>query len=85
MAELVYLLCALTSLCCAGLLARSYARQRSGLMLASTLCFVGLTVNNALLFIDLVLVPEIDMSMARTATALIAMLLLVIGLIWEAS
>ena len=85
MAELVYLMCALGSSFCAVLLARSYARQRTRLMLASTLCFVGLAVNNVLLFVDLALVPDIDMSLLRTATALVAVVLLVIGLIWEAS
>jgi hypothetical protein len=85
MAELVYLLCALTSLFCAVLLFRSYRRQRTRLLMWSTLCFVGLAINNLLLVIDLVVVPDIDFALVRTSTALVAMVLLVIGLIWEAS
>jgi hypothetical protein len=85
MAETVYILCALTSLFCAVLLFRSYRRQRTRLLMWSTLCFVGLALNNLLLVIDLVLVPEADLSLVRTSTALVSMTLLVIGLIWEAS
>ena len=85
MAEAVYLLCALTSMFCAGLLFRSYRRGRTRLLMWSTLCFVGLAINNLLLVIDLVLVPEVDLSLVRTSTALVSMTLLVIGLIWEAS
>lgn len=84
MAEIVYLLCAATSVLCAGLLIRSYRRSRSRLLLWSSLCFVGLVVNNTLLVVDLVLVPSLDLSYARQGTALVALLLLTIGLVWEA-
>jgi hydrogenase/urease accessory protein HupE len=83
MAETVYLLCALTSLFCAVLLFRSYRRQRTRLLMWSTLCFVGLAINNILLFIDLVLVPDRDLQILRTSVGLAALLLLVIGLVWE--
>ncbi len=83
MAELTYLLCAATSLLCAALLARGYLRSRTRLLLWSTLGFVGLALNNVLLFIDLVILPDIDLQLARGGTALAAMLLLVFGLIWE--
>ena len=83
MAEAVYVLCALTSLFCAGLLARRYRVQRSRLLLWSTLCFVGLAINNALLVIDLVVVPEVDLLFLRVGVAAVAMVMLLIGLIWE--
>jgi hypothetical protein len=83
MAEAVYLLCALTSMFCAGLLFRSYRRQRTKLLMWSTACFVGLAINNILLFVDLVLVPDIDLTLLRSSVALVAVALLVIGLIWE--
>ncbi|MBA3502002.1 MAG: DUF5985 family protein [Myxococcota bacterium] len=83
MAEAVYLLCALTSMFCAGLLWRSYRRQRTRLLMWSTACFVGLAINNILLFVDLVLVPDVNLSLARSGTALVAVALLVIGLTWE--
>lgn len=85
MAETVYLLCALTSVFCAVLLTRSYLRQRTRLLMWSTLCFVGLAANNALLVIDLMIVTNTDLSLVRTTTALAAMTLLVIGLLWETS
>jgi cytochrome bd-type quinol oxidase subunit 2 len=83
MGEVVYLLCALTSLLCAVLLLRAYRQRRMRLLLWSGLCFVGLTLNNGVLFIDKVLVPEVDLSLWDDATALIAVSLLVFGLIWE--
>jgi hypothetical protein len=83
MPELVYVLCALTSVLCAGLLLRSYTRNRSKLLLWSTLCFIGLAINNILLFVDLVLVPDVDLRFFRTTSALVALALLTIGLIWE--
>lgn len=49
-ATAVYILCAVTSVLCAGLLVRSYLRSRVRLLLWSALCFVGLAVNNVLLF-----------------------------------
>ena len=83
MAEAVYLLCALTSVFCAGLLWRSYRRQRTRLLMWSTACFVGLALNNILLFIDLVLVPDVDFMLLRSGVALAGVALLVIGLTWE--
>jgi hypothetical protein len=84
MAEAVYLLCAATSSLCAVLLLRNWRRTRSRLLLWSSACFVGLALNNILLFVDLVLVPTYDLSLLRTTVALAAMLLLLFGLIWEA-
>jgi hypothetical protein len=83
MPELVYVLCALTSVLCAGLLLRSYRANRTRLLLWSTLCFVGLAINNILLFVDIVLVPDTSLQFFRTSSALIALALLTIGLIWE--
>jgi len=84
MPELVYLLCAATSLLCAVLLVRSYRRSRSRLLMWSCLCFAGLAINNMLLVVDLMLVPSIDLSYLRQGTALGSLTLLVIGLVWEA-
>ena len=83
MALLVYLLCAITSLICASLLLRSYLANRTPLLFWSSLCFVGLAMNNVLLFIDLIIVPTIDLSFYRSLCALIAVLVLVFGLIWD--
>jgi hypothetical protein len=84
MPELVYVLCALTSVLCAGLLLRSYRANKSRLLLWSTLCFVGLAINNLLVLVDLVLTgPEVDLQFFRSGSAIIALALLTIGLIWE--
>lgn len=83
MAELTYVLCAATSILCAILLGRGYARTRTRLLLWSTLCFAGLAINNILLLVDLMILPDIDLRVLRSGSALASMLLLVIGLIWE--
>ena len=83
MAESVYILCALTSALCAWLLWRSYLATRTALLLWSALCFIGLGLNNALLFTDLVLVPSMDLGILRNTTALCALAVLVYGLITD--
>jgi len=83
MAEAVYVMCGLTSLFCAGLLVRSFRAQRTRLLLWSSLCFVGLAINNSLLVVDVVVVPDVDLSAVRVSVAVVAMLLLLVGLIWE--
>lgn len=83
MAEAVYALCALTALTCALMLMRSFNRTRSRLILWSSLCFAALTLNNVLLYVDLVLVPSIDLSILRSAIALGGLGMLLYGLIWE--
>jgi hypothetical protein len=84
LASLVYLLGAIVTAMCAILLLRGFARSRSRLLLWSGLCFAGLTVSNAILFIDLVLLPtELSLYMWRLGTAAAAMLLLVYGLVFE--
>ena len=83
MAPLIYLLCALTSLACAVLLLRAYLTTRTRLLLWSGLCFVGLTLNNVILVLDRIIYPDIDLLMMRLVSALVALLLLLFGLIWE--
>jgi len=85
MPEITYLLCGATSILCAILLTRGYVRTRTRLLMWSSLCFVGLAINNILLFIDLVMLPDVDLRLVRSGSALVSILLLVIGLIWEAT
>jgi hypothetical protein len=82
-AHAVYLLGALTSLLCASLLLRGYARGRKRLLLWSGLCFAGLAISNAMVFVDLVILPEIDLFPWRLAATAVSMGLLLYGLIWE--
>ncbi len=83
MATLVYALCALTSLACAVLLLRGYARNRVRLLLWSGLCFAGLALNNTILLVDMRVVPDIDLSVWRTLPALAGIVILLYGLVWE--
>ncbi len=85
MAEAIYLLSAATCLVAAAMLLRQYRRRRTPLLLWSFIAFVGLSVNNVLVYVDLVLATDIDFSTPRAATGALAMLVLVYGLIWEAS
>jgi hypothetical protein len=83
MAAVVYALCALTSLACFVLLLRSWRASRHRLLFWSALCFAFMTVNNVLLVLDKVVFPKVDLSTWRLAMALIAILLLLFGLVWE--
>jgi hypothetical protein len=84
--QLVYILCALTSIGCAVLLLRSYAKSGARLLFWSGLCFVCLGLSNVILFLDLVVTgPATDLSVYRTATTLIGVVMLLYGLISEAS
>lgn len=79
----MYALCALTSLACAWLLLRGYARSKVRLLLWSGLCFAGLALNNVLLFIDLRVLPDTDLSLWRMLPALAGVGILIYGLVWE--
>jgi hypothetical protein len=79
----VYLLCFLTSAACALLLARSYRRTGTRLLLWSALCFLCLAGTNALVILDLLVWPERDLRLARHALSLAAVGVLLFGFIWE--
>ena len=83
MATAVYVLCALTSIACAVLLLRGWARGRAPLLLWSGVCFAWLAANNVLLFIDLSVVTDVDLRWARSVTALTGILALLYGLVWQ--
>ena len=83
-ASTVYFLCALTAGLCAWLLLQAFMRTRYRLLLWSGLCFLGLAVNNGLLVVDKVVLPQVDLSLLRTSVALAAMVVLLYGLILDA-
>ena len=83
MAAAVYILGTLVTLACAFLLIRGYSRGKKKMLLWSAICFFGLSVSNFLLFLDLVVLPEVDLYTWRLASAAIAMAFLLYGLIWE--
>lgn len=85
MAPLFYSLCTLTALLCAVLLLRAYSRSRYRLLLWGSLCFLGLTLNNALLVVDKMIIgPEINLFTWRLVAGLAAMLVLLYGIIFDA-
>ena len=79
----VNILGTLTVALCALLLLRAYVRGRAPLLLWSGLCFVGLTLSNALLLVDLVFGPSANLYLGRLGVAGISVLLLVYGLVFE--
>jgi len=83
MAQAIYTLCALTSLTCLVLLWRSYRATGSRLLFWSALCFLLLTVNNVLLVLDKIVFLQRDLTLGRLTAALLAVILLLFGLIWE--
>jgi hypothetical protein len=81
----LYLLAGLTSIACMVLLFRGYARSGARLLLWSALCFVGLSINNVLLFFDFVVFPtQVDLRPWRLLAALAGVLFLLYAFIWEA-
>ena len=84
MAAIIYALCALMAGVCAWLLLSAYARSRYKLLLWGGLCFCGMTLSNALLMIDKVMLgPEIDLSLLRHAITGASLLIFLYGLIWD--
>jgi hydrogenase/urease accessory protein HupE len=80
---LVYLLCAGTCLLCAVMLFRGYARSGVRLLFWAAVCFVGLMLDNAILYVDVIVIPDVDLSVWRKIPGLIALMILVFGLVWE--
>lgn len=79
----IYALCTLTSILCAILLLRGYFASRYRLLLWSGVCFIGLTLNNMLVILDKLILPDIDLVTFRLLTGLAALLPLLYGLIYE--
>jgi hypothetical protein len=80
----VYLLCAATALACGVLLLRGFRRSHARLLLWPALFFLMLAAENVVLFLDVVVVPDVDLVVARRAVALAGVAVLLYGLIWEA-
>lgn len=83
MSEAIYILCAITSLTCACMLLQRYRRSGHRLLFWSGLCFAGMTINNLLLVVDKLVFTELDLLPLRQISALVAVLMLVYGLIYE--
>jgi hypothetical protein len=64
-------------------LARNYFRTRHRLLLWSALFFAFFAASNLVLFLDLVVFPDIDMYVFRTGLTMVGAAILLFGLIWE--
>jgi len=82
MAPAIYLLATAVNLLCALLLLDAYRNAQKRLLFWSGLCFAGLTLTNLLVFVDLIVVPDIDLYPLRLGVSLLSMAMLLFGLIW---
>ena len=79
-ASSVFILCSLTSFACFLLLLRAYFRTKTKFLFWSALCFLGFAANNALLYVDIKVLPTVDLSTARSLPALAGICCLLYGL-----
>ena len=83
MATAVFILCALTSTLCAALLWRGWRSSGARLLLWAALGFVGFAVNNVMLVVDEIIVPNRDLQLTRQGSGFLAVAVLLFGLIWD--
>lgn len=85
MAEIVYVLCAITSFMCSVMLYKKYSQTRTKLLLWSAICFVGLALSSGLLVLDLVIFPDpiVNLMVYRPLPGLFGLLALIYGLVTE--
>jgi hypothetical protein len=79
----VYALCVVTSGTCAGLLLRNFQRTGARILLWSGISFLFLAANNTVLFVDLIVLPDFNLSFARTLLLFSAVVVLLFGLVWD--
>jgi hypothetical protein len=84
MAYAIYLFGAALTCACGLLLLRGYRENGRRLLLWSGICFIGLSLNNVLVFVDLaILMQGADLYALRLSVTSLSMLALCYGLIWE--
>jgi hypothetical protein len=79
----VFLLCAATCLLCSIMLFRGYMRTGVRLLFWSGLCFLGLMLDNIMLYADVYIFPDVSLVLWRKAPGLLAISLLLFGLVWD--
>lgn len=82
MATGVFVLCALASIGCAGLLWRGWTGSRAPLLLWAAVSFAFFAINNLMLVVDEVVVPDRDLGWTRDAASFAAVVVLTVGLVW---
>lgn len=83
MDKIVYAMCAITCATCTFLLLRGYMRSKMNLLLWSTLCFTCLTLTNIFVYIDLILIEEINFLTVRNILTFLGLSILIYGMIEE--
>lgn len=83
MATAVFVFCALTSIVCAVLLWRGWRESRARLLLWTALGFAGFAINNVMLVVDEVIVPDRDLQLTRQVSGFAAVAVLLFGLVWD--
>ena len=83
MPHFVYVLCALASATCSALLFRGYRRSAVRLLFWGAVCFGFLTGTNILLFVDLIIFPDVDLFPLRSSVTLAGLSIFLYGLISE--
>lgn len=79
----IYILCTCVALVCAVSLLRGYARSHTRLLMWCGLFFLALATENLVLFVDLELVPNVDLSLIRSLIPLAGVAILLYGLVWD--
>jgi len=82
-AQTIYALCGLMSLLVTWTLIRQFKRTRSRLLLWASICFLGLALNNVILFVDYIIFPEFDLVILRNVSAFLGISALIYGFIWD--
>lgn len=83
--SLVYFLCLLASAVCGWLLLRAWKQSKARLLLWTASAFVLLSLNNLLLFADMVVFPtQLNLWPWRQAASISAICVLLYGFVWEA-
>lgn len=83
MSGLAYILGTAIGLVSGFLLLRNFRRTKVQLLLWCGLFFLALSVENAILFVDLILVPHVNLEPLRLSIALLGMALFLYALIWK--
>jgi hypothetical protein len=83
MKGLVFVLCAATALASGLLLLRNYQRTKVRLLLWCGLFFLALALENLLVFVVLILIPQVDLHLFRSSVALVGVAIFLYGLIWD--
>lgn len=80
---MVYVLCFATSLACAWLLGRTWARTRMPLLAWSAAAFALLAANNLFVILDMLVIKSMDLGVVRVALSLTATAVLIFGFVWN--